>query len=65
VHLDNTAGQEGSAYHETQYASLNLMWQLRQRLSVGLEELYGVRTTKNGSNGDVFRTTVGLVYSIF
>jgi hypothetical protein len=65
VHLDNTSGQAGSAYNETQYASLNLMWQLRQRLSVGLEELYGLRTTKDGSNGDVFRTTVGLVYSIF
>ncbi len=65
VHLDNTAGQPGTAYHETHYGSLNLMWQLRERLSVGLEELYGYHDTKNGANGDVFRTTVGLVYSVF
>jgi hypothetical protein len=65
VHLDNTSGQAGSSYHETHYGSLNLMWQLRERLSVGLEELYGYHDTKGGSHGDVFRSTVGLVYSIF
>ncbi|HVM97825.1 MAG TPA: DcaP family trimeric outer membrane transporter, partial [Candidatus Acidoferrales bacterium] len=65
VHLDNTSVQSGTAYHETHYASLNLMWQLRERLSIGLEELYGYHTTKDHSNGDAFRTTVGLVYSIF
>lgn len=65
VHLDNTSGQEGSAYHETDYASLNIMWQLRERLSVGLEELYGYHVTKDGAHGDVFRSTIGLVYSIF
>ena len=65
VHLDNTGAQAGSTYHETHYGSLNLMWQLRERLSVGLEELYGYHDTKDGSHGDVYRTTVGLVYSIF
>jgi outer membrane DcaP-like protein len=65
VHLDNTASQAGNAYHETHYGSLNLTWQLRERFSVGLEELYGYHDTKDGSHGDVFRSTVGLVYSIF
>lgn len=65
VHLDNTAMQEGSAYHLTHYGSFNLTWQLRERLSVGIEELYGYHKTKDGSDGDVFRTTIGLVYSIF
>jgi len=65
VHLDNTSGQDGGAYHETHYGSLNLTWQLRERLSVGLEELYGYHKTKDGSHGDAFRTTVALVYSIF
>jgi len=40
------------------------MWQLRERLSVGLEEFYGYHVTKGGSHGDAFRSTVGLVYSI-
>jgi len=65
VHLDNTASQEGDAYHVTHYGSLNLMWQLRQRLSVGIEQLYGFKEAKDGSDGDVFRTQLGLVYSIF
>ena len=65
VHLDNTASQAGTAYHETHYASLNVTWQLRERLSVGLEELYGYHDTKDGAHGDVYRSTVGLVYSIF
>ena len=65
VHLDNTSGQAGNAYHETHYGSLNVMWQLRQRLSVGLEELYGYHVTKDGAHGDAFRSTIGPVYSIF
>ena len=65
VHLDNSLGQAGSAYHETHYGSLNIMWQLRERLAVGLEELYGYHDTKDGAHGDVYRSTIGLVYSIF
>jgi hypothetical protein len=57
--------QSGSAYHETHYASGNLIWQLRKRLSVGLEGLYGVRNTKDDDDGDVFRVQMGLLYSIF
>ncbi len=65
VHLDNAASQPGTTYHETHYGSANIMWQIRQRLSVGLEELYGYHDTKDGSHGDVYRTTIGMVYSIF
>jgi len=65
VHLDNAASQAGDAYHQTHYASLNLTWQLRERLSIGFEELYGYRETKDGEHGDAFRSTIGLVYTIF
>lgn len=65
TNVDNAWSQAGSAYHSAHYASLNLMWQIRQRLSVGLEELYGSKETNDGSDGDVFRTQLGLVYSIF
>jgi hypothetical protein len=41
------------------------MWQLRERLSVGIEELYGYHETKDGKDGDAFRTSVALMYSIF
>ena len=65
VNLDNTDGQTGDAYHETTYASANLIWQIRKQMSIGLEGLYGDKTTKDGSSGDVFRVQLGLVYSIF
>lgn len=63
--VDNAWSQAGDAYHSAHYASFNLMWQIRQRLSVGLEELYGYKKANDGSDGDVFRTQLGLVYSIF
>jgi hypothetical protein len=62
AHLDNTASQPGTAYHLTDYGSANLIWQLRKRLSVGAEGLYGIKETKDSSDGDVFR--FGLLYSI-
>ena len=42
----------------------NLIRQLRRRLSVGAEGLYGMRKTKGGSDGEVFRFQLGLLYSI-
>jgi hypothetical protein len=65
VNVDTEDTQSDRAYHETHYGSGNLIWQLRKRLSVGLEGLYGMRRTKDGSDGDVFRVQMGLLYSIF
>jgi len=65
VNVDNEDTQSRTAYHETHYASGNLIWQMYKRLSVGLEGLYGFRKTKDDSDGDVFRIQVGLLYSIF
>jgi len=65
VNLDNGDSQSSSAYHETHYASGNLIWQLRKRLSVGLEGLYGKKKVNDGREGDVFRVQLGLLYSIF
>jgi hypothetical protein len=65
VNVDNEESQADNAYHETHYASGNLIWQMYKRLSVGLEGLYGLRRTNDDSEGDVFRVQVGLLYSIF
>ena len=65
VNVDNEESQDGKAYHETHYASGNIIWQMYKRLSVGLEGLYGLRRTYDDSEGDVFRVQVGLLYSIF
>ena len=53
------------AYHETYYSSLNLVWQIRKRLSVGFEALYGYKVEASGGYGDVWRVQTGLVYSLF
>lgn len=65
VEMLNTEGQGPAAYHQTYYGSVNLVWQVRKRLSVGMEALYGYKQDKNGANGDVWRWQVGLVYSLF
>lgn len=65
VNLDNEASQGPFAYHETVYSSLNAIYQIRKRLSIGLEGLYGFKETKNGETGDAFRLQVGLSFSLF
>ncbi len=65
IDVDNEPSQGPDAYHQTYYGSLNLVWQLRKRLSVGLEGLYGKREVQSGEDGDVFRVQLGMVYSLF
>ncbi len=65
VNLDNESSQGADAYHETHYGSLNLIWQLRKHLSVGLEGLYGKKEVQDGDTGDVWRIQMSLMYSLF
>lgn len=65
VNLEPEASQGPDAYRRTHYASVNLVWQLRTHLSVGVEALYGRKETQNHATGDAARTQVGVVYSIF
>ena len=65
VNLQNEQQQTATAYHETYYSSANLVWQLRKRLSIGMECLYGYSQQNNGDHGDVWRVQTGLVYSLF
>jgi hypothetical protein len=66
VHLDNSTLQAETAYHASQYGSVNLIYQLYKRLSIGAEALYGFREVKSGDDtNDVFRFNVALVYSPF
>jgi hypothetical protein len=66
VKLDNASGQAATFYHTSQYASANLVWQLRKRLSIGLEGLYGIQEARNGvDSGDHWRMQLGMVYSLF
>jgi len=63
--LDNASSESAFAYHRTYYASANLVYQIRKRLSIGLEGLYGRKEVKSGAEGDVFRVQLGIVWSLF
>jgi hypothetical protein len=66
VNLDNTNGQAMTFYHNSTYASANVIWQLRPQWSVGAELLYGMMEARNGvESGDHYRFQLGMVYSIF
>ena len=66
VDLDNTDGQVPTFYHTSHYASANLIWQLRKKLSIGLEGLYGLKEASNGADsGNHWRVQLGMVYSLF
>ncbi len=65
VDIDNQGPQGPDAYYQTHYASLNLVWQMRKHLSVGLEGLYGRKETQSHATGDVWRIQLGMVYSLF
>ena len=69
VHVDNTSLQEPTAYRNTRYGSVNVIYQFYKRLSVGLEGLYGFREVRNGDDTkDVVRvnmeTTIGIVTAL-
>jgi hypothetical protein len=66
VNLANTGGQSPAFYHVTHYASANIVWQMRKRLSIGMEALYGFKEAQNGvDSGNHFRGQLGMVYSLF
>jgi hypothetical protein len=65
VDVANQGSQGPNAYDQTHYASLNIIWQIRKHLSVGLEGLYGRKEVQSGATGDVWRAQLGLVYSFF
>ena len=65
VHLRNLASQAPDAYHVTHYASVNLVWQIRKKLSLGLEVLYGSKEENDGSRGNAVRVQFGLLYKLF
>jgi hypothetical protein len=65
VEINNETSQGPNAYHQTQYASLNLMWQPFKLLTMGMEGLYGRKEVQSGATGADWRIQFGVVYSLF
>ncbi|MCX6993152.1 MAG: DcaP family trimeric outer membrane transporter [Kiritimatiellaeota bacterium] len=65
VNINNETLQGPNAYHQTQYASVNLMWQPFKLLTMGVEGLYGHKEVQSGATGADWRIQFGVVYSLF
>jgi hypothetical protein len=65
VHLNNAGSQGPNAYYQTYYGSANLIWQMRKRLTLGLEGLFGYKEEQSGDIGDVWRIQLSAKYSLF
>ena len=65
VSVDSVAGQLGSTYETTQYASLNLMYQFSPNATAGVEVLYGDKTVRDDCESEALRVQFSLVYWLF
>ncbi|MGJ8674093.1 DcaP family trimeric outer membrane transporter [Rubritalea sp.] len=66
VNLDPASGMGPDFYATSNYGAANVIWQLGDRWSLGLEGLYGFKEAVSGRNSDnIFRFQMGMVYSLF
>jgi hypothetical protein len=65
VDLHNEPSMGIDAYHRTQYASLNTVYQFHKKMSFGWEALWGEKVQQNLAKGDVWRLQFGIVYKLF
>lgn len=63
THNYNTALQEPNAFHEGQYASMNLLWTPSKSLLFGIEGVWGQRTDHDGNAGHDFRMQFSARYN--
>jgi hypothetical protein len=63
--LDNEFSEGPLAYHHTLYTSANIVYQIRKRLGIGLEGLYGKKDVKGDTDGNVFRLQLGIQWSMW
>jgi hypothetical protein len=61
--VDNANLQEPTAFHEGQYASINLLWTPTKNILIGGELLWGKRTDFDGVTGDDVRFQFSVKYS--
>jgi len=65
ANLENVGMQSDDAYDLSHYASLNLIYKIYKRFSVGAEVLYGFHKVKDERDGDVVRFQLSMIYSVF
>ena len=63
VQVDNTNFQPGTVFHQSNYTSANVIWNVVGSLHVGTEFLYGWVVKKDGSTGNVPRLMLSAKYN--
>ena len=65
VDLRTSSPWAPTAYHRTDYASLNAVYQFHKKMSLGMEVLYGYKQQQDLLKGDVWRLQFGIAYKLF
>jgi hypothetical protein len=65
VNLDNADAQDRDFYHQSHYASANLVYRMFTRMRIGVEGLYGRVKVNSGNENDIFRIQLGISFAIF
>jgi len=63
VNVDNRSLQEATAFHQGQYASVNLLYQPAKNIMIGGEIMWGEREDNDGATGDDFRFQFSVRYA--
>ena len=65
VRLNTLSGQAPDAFHSSQYAAGNVIWNIRDTISVGAELLYGTHLENSGAKGNATRFQMAIQYDLF
>lgn len=63
--IDNVFSQPPEAFRSSQYAAANVIWKIRNTISVGGELLYGTHLEKSGALGHAMRLQMAVQYDLF
>jgi len=62
--LNNTAGQDNNAVKNTTYMAINLLAKPQDRITLGIEYLYGTRTNKDLQSADAHRVQCAVIFDL-
>lgn len=62
--IDNTSGQDADAIKQTTYMAINLLAKPQDRITVGIEYLYGTRTDKDLQSAGAHRVQCAMIFDL-
>ena len=62
--IDNTTGQDADAVKQTTYMAINLLSKPQNRITVGIEYLYGTRTNKDLQSAGAHRVQCAVIFNL-